>query len=123
MKVYYAHCKAIYGTIQEKRDIEVLESLGFEVLNPGTDYHTKKSKEYIKRTGFANMGYFIDLVNKCDALAFRALPTMEISTGCYKEIETALNIGIPVIELPCRISKRGLSVEESKEYLKECGYR
>lgn len=33
-KVYYAHSLHLYNTPQEKRDIELLEKLGFEVLNP-----------------------------------------------------------------------------------------
>ncbi len=37
MKIYYAHPMSLYGTLQEKRDIETLKALGFEVVNP-VDY-------------------------------------------------------------------------------------
>ena len=34
MKVYYAHPINYYNTAVEKKDIETLEKLGFEVFNP-----------------------------------------------------------------------------------------
>ena len=33
-KAYYAHCLSIFNTPQERRDVAVLETLGFEVYNP-----------------------------------------------------------------------------------------
>jgi hypothetical protein len=36
MRVYYAHCIAIYSTPQEDRDVFTLESMGFEVINPNS---------------------------------------------------------------------------------------
>lgn len=44
MKIYYAHCQAIYGTVQEKRDIELLQRLGFEVVNPSDSIHKENIK-------------------------------------------------------------------------------
>jgi len=69
------------------------------------------------------MEFFLREVRKCDALAFRALSSGKIPAGVYKEIMTALEEQIPVIELPSALSQRGLSVEQTREYLREIGFR
>jgi len=123
MLIYYAHCKAIYDTPQEKRDIELLEKLGFRVLNPNHSEHQANCMSYSHITGNNEMVYFYDLVRSCDAVAFRALPTMEIPAGVYGEVTEAIKEGKLIIELPSRILTRGIDVETTREYLKECGQR
>lgn len=122
MKIYYAHCKAIYGTPQETRDIELLEELRFEVLNPNDPYHEKIASR-LKKGGSSPMLHFIGLVEVCDALAFRALPSGEIPAGVAKEIQVAAAKGIPIIELPGFALRRGLSVDRTRDYLREVGQR
>ena len=36
MKIYYAHFMGIMILLQEKRDIELLQTFRFDVLNPNT---------------------------------------------------------------------------------------
>ena len=113
MIVYYAHCKAIYGTPQETRDIQLLEQLGFTVLNPNHPEHQEGCKEI-------GMEYFHKLVEQADLLAFRALPGGAIPAGVAIELERA---EIPVIELPSLAGRQTLNVEETRAWLKECGER
>ena len=116
MKIYYARPITIYNTPQEKRDIELLEKLGFEVFNPNKEALQKKYKEL-------GMTVFTEIVSECDALAFRTFPDGSISAGCVKEIVVAQEKGIPIIELPSAISKRSLSVDATREYLSNSGQR
>jgi hypothetical protein len=118
MKIYYAHCIAIYDTNQEVRDINLLESLGFDVVNPNEEWHRKACT-----VGDYPMGYFIDLALSCDALAFRAIPGLGIPAGVVKEIKAAEGMMMPVIELPNSFGTRCMSVEDTRCYLKECGKR
>ena len=116
MKVYYAHTVGIYGTPQEQRDVETLEGFGFEVLNPSTPEYQQAYKDH-------GMDFFVKLAKGCDALAFRGLPDGRIPAGVHKEILAAIENGQPVIELPNAILGRGMSVELTREYLKDCGER
>ena len=112
MKIYYAHSISIYNTSQEKRDIKSLESLGFDVVNPNKEIHQENYRS-------KGMDYFVELVNSCDAIAFRAHPNGDIPAGIYKEIQADK----PIIELPSSINGRKLTVDETREYLKEVGFR
>lgn len=116
LECYYAHPLAIYGTEQEKRDILSIERLGYKVLNPNMPVHARCYQE-------EGMGYFMKLVRSCDALAFRANPDNSIPSGVAKEIIHAKSLGKPVIELPTAISRRSLTIDETREWLKECGQR
>jgi len=116
MKIYYAHCMAIYNTMQEQRDMANLQALGFDVVNPNCAEH----QEGCLKQG---MAYFEDVVDDCDAIAFRAVSGGKIPAGVFKEIEWAKVRAMPIIELPNGILGRGMSVEETREYLKEAGAR
>ena len=124
MKIYYGHCQAIYGSPQDKRDVEMLIKMGFDVVNPSDPEHEAMAKK-MKGCGQGDrvMDYFVSLVEGCDAVAFRALPDGAIPAGVAKEIERAVMSGKPVIELPSCISRRVLTVEQTREYLKEIGQR
>jgi hypothetical protein len=116
MKVYYAHSIALYNTAQEKRDEATLEALGFVVVNPNKPEHD---------TGYKarGMDYFEDVVRNCAALAFRANPDGSINAGVAREIEMATRFGMQVFELPCGISRRVLTVGQTRSYLAEQGAR
>jgi len=134
--IYYAHCVALYNSPQEARDIMTLEELGFEVLNPNTEKNREGYQNYkaLISQGTIPVGssmrycpnpmqYFLNLVSSCDALAFRSLPSLEIPSGVAVEIQQALDLDKPVIELPSRFQKRRLNHEDTVDYLKEVGNR
>lgn len=115
-RVYYAHCTAIYNTPQEARDISTLQMLGFAIDNPNCSECAE---------GYANisMEFFRSIVANADALAFRALPDGSIPAGVATEIQMAIDLGKPVFELPSCVLRRSLSVDVTRQYLKEVGSR
>lgn len=115
--VYYAHSIALYGTEQEKRDLATLRNLGFEVVNPNAPEHDAG----YKRDG---MDHFEKIVKwGSDTLAFRANPDGSINAGVALEIKWALEANHPVIELPANLSRRSLTVEQTRALLREQGWR
>jgi hypothetical protein len=116
MKIYYAHCVAIYDTPQETRDVETLRKLGFEVINPN-------SPECSQGYQMAGMEYFRNFTAPCDGMAFRALPDGSLPAGVAYEIKLFQERGLPVMELPSGLLRRTRSVEETREYLREVGQR
>jgi len=124
LKCYYAHSMHIYGSLQEARDMTLLEKLGFAVINPSEKsfaaaYETWKKANPYERA----MRYFEDCVMSCDVVAFRAHIDGKIPSGVGAELEAALKVGIPVIELPSLVSGRMLSLKDTVEYLKLNGQR
>ena len=113
MKVFYAHCSAIYGTPQEERDLELLEKLGFTVINPNTEDNQNGYKKF-------GMEYSHELLKQSDLLVFRALPNGTIPAGIAQEIEWTTT---PIIELPSFADRKILNVEQTRTWLKECGQR
>lgn len=129
MKVYYAHSLHLYGTAQERRDIELLQSLGFEVVNPSNEEHQGHC-DFIRNveTNYDEgsrliMEYFKEVVDKCDMVAFRAHVDGKIPGGVGIEVKKALLSNKPVIELPTFLNSRFLTKEETREYLKYMGQR
>jgi hypothetical protein len=116
MKTYYARCIAIDDTPQYDRDVKTLELLGLDVWKPTTE---EKEAGY-KREG---MEFFLKEVDKCDVLAFRALPSGQIPAGVYKEVQRAIEMHKVIIELPSSITQRELTVQQTREYLREVGKR
>jgi hypothetical protein len=116
MKAYYAHSIALYGTKQETRDVETLTRLGFVVVNP----NCPACDAGYKADG---MAYFDRLIAECDLVAFRANPDGSINAGVAYEIKCAEDKGLPIIELPSNILRRELSVEETRQLLREGGAR
>lgn len=127
MTVYYAHSMHLYNTFQEKRDLELLHSLGFEVLNPNSDKNQKGYEQYKNHKSgrflIDPMGYFTDLVDKCDVTAFRSHVDLKIPSGVMYEVDHAIKIGKPVFELPTLTKSRKLTLEETREYLNYNGQR
>jgi hypothetical protein len=135
MRIYYAHCIALYGTPQEVRDLELLGRIftamdrPFEIVNPNSFNIERlckdiKNKSPEKDVGQEIMDYvFRPLVKSCHVTAFRALPDGRIPAGVLQEVEWAREVGQPVIELPSGISSRAMTVQETREYLREVGNR
>ena len=124
-RVYYAHCMAIYNTPQEERDVKTLERLGFEVVNPNIPETQEGIKAFIKANpGLTNyMTFFYNMIDGCDCLAFRANYDGKIAAGTGGEAEYALGTGKPVFELPSMVASRIMSVDDTRQYLKEIGQR
>lgn len=116
MKIYYARPISLYNTKQEERDLLLLTQLSFEVVNPNKqELQTRYQQE--------GMDVFLSAVKDCDFIAFRSFPDGKISAGVKKEIDQAIELGKPVIELPTITSSRVLSVDDTREYLKLLGHR
>jgi hypothetical protein len=115
--VYYAHPVSTYNTPQEKRDLETLEAMGLRVVNPNTP-------EIAEKYQTLGMPMFEEMVKGSDVLAFKAFADGSIGAGVAKEIEWARSgNGRPIIELPTCIQSRTLTVEESREFLRDSGNR
>ena len=130
MTVYYAHFMGIYNTPQEKRDIETLENLGLQVLNPNTPEIQKQVDEYKgffsnEKTQYDLMfdAVFLSKVRDCQVFAFRALPDGRIPKGVHRELVEAQNHKKIIIELPCGTLARGMDGEATREYLRDIGQR
>jgi len=123
MKIYYAHPINLYGTPQEKRDIQLLDAMGFDVINPNNPSY---QAEYLKRKedGHPNpFRFFKELAVDVGNAAFRAFPDGTIGAGVYGEIMAVKQAGGLVIELPSMLECRVLSVEQTRAYLCELGAR
>lgn len=132
---YYAHCMSLYNTPQEQRDVETLRGLGLEVVNPNDPeieararsmkdgYAESPSGQYSDGSAYVMYELFKPLAQKHDVLAFRSLPDGTIPAGVAKEIQWAIEAGKTIIELPSGLSRRTLSLEATREYLREVGQR
>lgn len=116
MKIYYARPISLYNTKQEKRDLLLLTQFSLDIVNPNKE-------ELQLRYEREGMDVFTAAVKDCDALAFRSFQDGRISAGVKKEIDAAIELGKPVIELPTITSTRILSIDDTREYLKLLGHR
>jgi hypothetical protein len=116
MKIYYAHSVALYDTPQETRDIELLEALGFSVLNPNQLIHSVGYQH-------AGMSYFESLLDLCGGLAFRGNPGGSVNAGIMYEIDYMQKSEKPIFELPSWVGRHQLSVGETRYLLSELGHR
>jgi hypothetical protein len=114
-----------YDTPVEKRDVALLESLGFKVTNPNTKEVAVAFTEYRNNILPENsyMKFFEDMAAAHDVLAFRGLPDGTIPAGVAKEIAAAKSAGKIVIEIPCGLTRRTLGLEATREYLMDMGER
>ena len=116
MKCYYAHPLSLYGSKQQARDTLTIIGLGFTVENPNGLIHQVGCERH-------GMDYFKGVVQGCDALAFRGLPCGNVPKGVAQEIAWAREKGLPVIELPGRLAVRTLTIDQTREALREGGQR
>jgi len=123
-KVYYAHCVAIYDTVQEERDILTLQDLDLFVFNPNCEEVREGVIKYKEENGHDKvMDYFKSFVEDCDVFAFRTLPDGRIPSGVAFELNHAKQLRKTIIELPSGIISRTMNYELTKEYLLEIGNR
>ena len=124
LKCYYAHTMTSYNSTIEKQDIELLELIGFEVINPNQEKYQEGCKKYAEKYGWDKvMDYFKKIIkDDCNIVAFRSLPNGQILSGVSTEVKYAKTIGYPVIELPCSLEKRYMKYSETKQYLTELGH-
>lgn len=113
---YYARPLSLYGSPQEARDKAVIAALGFDPIEINKPEIQAAAKD-------RGMEPFQVLVEGASALFFRAFIDGSIGAGVAKEIEWARLAGIPVCELPSRIARRALSVDETRATLAELGQR
>lgn len=147
MRIYYAHCMAIYNTPQENRDVDLLETIFSEfnyVVNPNKPEINLECNQLRERwnenrldvdvPGYPGGTYatasdavmdriFKPIVKECDVLAFRGLPDGTIPSGVAQEIQWAIDAGLPVIELPSAVNRRTLTLQQTRDYLAEIGQR
>lgn len=121
-KAYYAHCIAIYDSEQESRDIATLEAMGFIVVNPNNE-EVQSACQATRTVGGDVMAYFKPMVARADIFVFRALPDGAIPSGVAYELAHAMELEKPVIELPSGVSRRALDYTQTREYLREVGFR
>ena len=105
----------IYGTPEEKRDMLLLEQLGYAAI-PFTEEMERRAKT-------EGMVPFIEKAREAEALFFRAFPDGSIGAGVWAEIQAAVKSGIPVMELPRLDPGRQLSIENTRWYLERLGQR
>jgi hypothetical protein len=115
-KAYYARPLSLYGSPQEKRDRQTILMLGFETIEINKPEIQAAAKE-------RGMEPFKVLVEQGDALFFRGFVDGSIGAGVGQEIQWALDAGLPVVELPSRIKRRTLSVDDTRAMLAELGQR
>lgn len=121
-RCYYAHAMSIYNTTSEKTDVEMLEQMGFEVVNPNSEELIRGFEKYKKtHSPHETMEYFFNIISTCDILAFTAVEDFKITSGVAKEIEEAICMDIPVIELPWITEERYMSLPQTYNYLKSRG--
>lgn len=122
LKCYYAHCMLTYDSSIEQQDIKLLEKIGVDIINPNCEEHRNGCTKFAFKYGKDKvMKYFENIVEDCDMIAFRALPDGQIPSGVAVEVLYAKELNLPIIELPCSITKRCQAYPETKEYLTEIG--
>lgn len=109
MRIYYAHPINLYGSPTEDRDKALLAAAGFTVINPSDE---DKIEGY-KREG---MEFFFRLVSdpETEGSAFRAMADGFIGAGVYGEITKVAELGKPVYEIPCALTRRVMPAEMSE---------
>lgn len=119
-RCYFSRPRPFYKTSQDKKDIELLESMGYEVIDPAVrSLAISSPPEEVAIIG--RMAKYKFLVKGCDVLAFRSFPDLKIGAGVLKEIVWAEESDIPVFELPTDTGGRALSVEETRKYISKMG--
>lgn len=125
-KVYYAHSMHLYNTLQEKKDIDFLESLGYEVVNPNCKVFERQYRSWLIENNIQDkdkMKWFESIVKPCDVLAYRSHTNLRIPSGVLYEIDYAFRNGILVFEIPTIIESRRMTLKETRQYLRDVGYK
>lgn len=120
---YYSHGMHIFNTPQEKRDIEIIQAMGYSVMNPNNKYTASQFNEALQTMDYSDAFDYVfgAMIKASELLIFRSHPDGSIPFTVGKEIEFANNIERVVLELPSGISRRKLDSGETEEYLREIG--
>jgi len=127
MRVYYAHPMSWYNGHHERADVERLEALGHEVLNPNSPFFADQVKDLRSRgLGHMVMEPFMKAVSECDAVAFRPFLDGKLGAGVAKEMLEGIVQGKPVFhvmtpERPCLGILMGelLTIEQTRARIRE----
>ncbi len=126
MRVYYAHCMALYDTHQERRDLTMLlDAFGPNtiIVNPNSEGIEIRAAA-VRAEGGDVMALFRDYIEHSDVVVFRALPDSgRISAGVAQELTWARQMGKPILEFPTALARRRMGEAETREYLLEVGQR
>lgn len=118
LKCYYAHSLITYNSEIEVEDVELLNELGFQVINPNTPELQEECQENIYlENNDSVMEFFENVISNCNVLAFRSFRDGRIDSKVAAEIDAAYRSELPVIELPQNPESRYLSYNNSKPYL------
>ncbi len=93
--VYFAHPINTYGTPLERTLLELIAQKwrGDTIINPGDAEHEKVCKKIKEHDPNANvMGYFTELVKKCDEVVVLPFPDGKWGKGVYAEAEAVLDL-------------------------------
>jgi hypothetical protein len=121
---YYAHPVTTYDFLIESNNIQLLENLGFEIINPSTPKEIQEElQNRIHLDGkFYNTEFFEHALSKCSILAFRFFPDKAIETDSTVEINEIFRYKLPIIELSQDIESCSLSNEEIITYLYQANF-
>lgn len=117
-KAYYARPISIDDTPQMERDFATIRALGFEPYPIGDE--KAAILEQYKKIG---MDAFRPAVEASDAIFYRSFPDGSIGAGVKKELDWAIEKGLPVMEFARQIERRSISVDDTRAMLTELGYR
>jgi hypothetical protein len=79
--VYYAHSKQIYGTVREKRELELLRRIFRNVVCPNQDLGE-----------VPNIQFYLARVRECEIVVASEVEK-HIGRGVYEELHYAQNLG------------------------------
>ena len=121
MKIYYSHPKPYKRSKEAKQDMQLLQSLGYEVINP---YDPKFSECWEEQ----KMAFSEIIIEMADVVAFRALSNKKISSGVGKELSIAISMGKDIMELPnvtmfdkSTLDARVLNIDDTMSFFKNTG--
>jgi len=118
-KIYYAHCIKDYGTEKAEGHKNTLRSLGFQVVDPSSDFFVSKVRE-MRSQGKSSkevMNFFLDEVKKYQYLAFSVADNGKVSAGVWKEINTMKKNKGMIIQMPDFNSLRPMSIKETQNHI------
>jgi hypothetical protein len=115
---YYARPIVIDGSQQELLDIETIRRIGYEPY-PFEEQREQAKQQYITE----GLSIYKDYVRQSDLLVFRAFPDGSIGAGVAQEIAWAEEFVLPILELPRQLRRRSMSIDDTRQLLKEMGRR
>ena len=110
-KLYFAHSRKEYGTLQEKHILNTIHRKfsACKIFNPGSKVNQRNFNRVLT-PGLSVREYmkpFFDVIDGCVMLLFSTLPNDNIGKGTYEEILYAFTKELPVyrVKLPDLFTK------------------